>query len=72
MAKVCESGMPESIYDWDSWLDGQVWELEKGIDFHIGITSIRSMARTAAHQRGLEMKTRSKGDSLFIQATERS
>jgi len=72
MAKVCKTGMPKSAYDWDNWLDGQVWELEKGVDFHVRIISFRSMARNTAVVRGLEMKTRSKGNSLFIQAKEKS
>lgn len=72
MAKVCENKTlrrcSKAGYDWDNWLDGQVWELEKGVDFHVVIPSFRNSASYAARKIGLEIKTVSKGNSIFIQA----
>jgi hypothetical protein len=73
MAKVCETGLPgkskeNPLYDWDNWLDGQVWELEKGKDFTVGVTSFRSLASKTAGRRGIKVKTRVKDGNLFIQA----
>jgi|APSaa5957512535_1039671.scaffolds.fasta_scaffold24847_2 hypothetical protein len=40
-------------YDWNRWLDGNVWELKEGEDFIVPLRSIAAQAYQAANRRGL-------------------
>jgi hypothetical protein len=58
-------------YPWDQWFDGQVWELEHGVDFVIGPKSFQNIVYEAARRRGLVVATRTTTVSLVIQAQGR-
>jgi hypothetical protein len=45
-------------YPWDEWLDGSVWELVRGDDFHAKPTTFRSNAQTQAKRRGGRARTK--------------
>lgn len=50
-------------YDWDTLLNGQVWLLEKGVDFQSQPSSVRSLALGQARKRGGTVRTSiNKGD----------
>lgn len=42
-------------YDWDSWLNGQIWQLEEGVDYTCKSSSIRLLAIGAAKRRKLRV-----------------
>src|SRR5687767_6256275 len=42
----------KSIYPWDEWLDGSIWELSPGEDFKGNIRTFRSVALGQAKRRG--------------------
>jgi hypothetical protein len=57
MASVVDR-MPEKYetrrkYDWDNWLDGQVWELVDGVDFTVPVRSMAAQVYQAAVRRGI-------------------
>lgn len=43
--------------DWESLIDGSVYELTKGVDFSSEIETARSSAFQAARNRGLKVRT---------------
>jgi hypothetical protein len=47
-----------SLYPWDQWLDGQVWELVAGEDFNAKPQTIRQNAAAQATKRSGRVKTR--------------
>lgn len=53
-------------YDWDNWLDGRVWHLEKGKDFQVASGAFRAAAANAAKVRKLNLKAKiqSNGDVI--------
>ena len=61
-------------YPWDTWLDGQIWRLERGKDFSsTKAVSIRGSAYQAAAYRGKKLRTQLISDDvLIVQATERN
>ncbi len=66
-------GPTRGKYPWDQWLDGSVWQLQKGQDYDIGTPSMRAAASRAAKAAGKKVRTRArkgKGGSevLIVQA----
>lgn len=65
MAKVIEA-LPkkaggigrQSKYNYDEWLDGQIWQLDAGEDFEGKPQSMRANINNAAHKRGLKVRSR--------------
>lgn len=57
----------ESIYRWDDWLDGRIWQLTKGKDFNCLTNSMRVQAYARARERQLRVRTTIHGDTLIIQ-----
>ena len=55
-------------YPWDSWLDGQIWQLAHGDDFKIGIEQMRKNVYNAAWSRGIRARTSISKGNLFVQA----
>ncbi len=76
MAKVLESEFlpgraTKFKYPWDEWLDGQVWELTKGVDFDCKLSSLRATAWTQGCRRNKRVHTTLVNDNtLVIQAVE--
>lgn len=61
MATVCSHCIEpanRSKYNWDSWLDGRTWTLEKGVDFTQPLESFRIYVYTTAGKRGINVSTR--------------
>lgn len=44
-------------YPWAEWLDGDVWDLEPGKDFHIKTQSMRTMATAEGKRRGFKIRS---------------
>jgi hypothetical protein len=61
-------GKGHRSYDWATWLDGTVYELERGVDFDVLPESMRSAVHYAALSRGLTVKTKVQGDNIVVQA----
>jgi hypothetical protein len=64
----------QSRYPWDSWLDGDIWELTPGDDFKGKADNFRAVAVAQAKKRGGRVQTRllrssqkGKADKLYIQ-----
>ena len=45
-------------YPWEEWLDGNVWQLDRGADYSAKATTIISNARLQARRRGGSVRTR--------------
>jgi hypothetical protein len=45
-------------YPWDEWLDGSVWELVRGVDFHAKATTFRTNAQIQAKKRGGRVRSK--------------
>lgn len=52
----------------DQYLDGRIWQLKKGEDFDIAVTSQKGLIRKQARARGMEIQTHEDGDILIVQA----
>jgi hypothetical protein len=59
-------GSNVSLYDWDIWFDGAVWELKMGVDFVCSLAQMRAAAHAAASRRGMKIETRTVDDALLI------
>ena len=57
-----------SRYEWDTILNGNTWELNKGEDFTCATGSFRSAVIGAAKKRNLAVRTKIKGDSVIVLA----
>lgn len=43
---------PKSLYPWDDWGNGEIWELVQGEDYTVQSSSMRQRANKAASARG--------------------
>ncbi len=57
-----------AIYDWETWLNGEVWKLTRGVDFQISAINFRTSASAAATKRGKNTHARIIGDEVILQA----
>lgn len=55
-------------YDWESWLDGQIWKLTPGEDFEARADTFRYAAYNYAKRNGIEIRTRIVNGHVYIQA----
>ena len=46
-----------NIYDWDKWLDGNIWELKRDVDFTCEAATMRNGARQAGRSRNVKVRT---------------
>tara|TARA_R100000306_G_C4356527_1_gene133018 strand:- start:231 stop:599 length:369 start_codon:yes stop_codon:yes gene_type:complete len=53
------SGHGNTKYPWDSWADGNIWEVTMGVDFDCQPTSMRGILYHFAKSRGLKVQVRS-------------
>lgn len=58
-------------YPWDQWLDGQVWELTKDVDYSVTMAIMRSLVYTTCKHRGLAVKICVRGNQMYIQASKK-
>lgn len=72
MAEVVDNMPPSrgihSVYHWDSWLDGRIWKLTRGVDFAVAEANFRSAAYVSAKRRGMKVSVNMHDGSVFIQA----
>jgi hypothetical protein len=70
MPKRAGGGGRAEKYPFDTWLDGQIWQLEQGEDKDYKATnaSFLTSLRGAARRRDLKLKTRVAEDHVVIQA----
>lgn len=63
-----------SAYPWDEWLDGEVHVLRRGpdYDFNVPHPNFIIQARRAARERGLRVKTRTRGNEWFREVAIRA
>jgi hypothetical protein len=62
----------QSVYPWDEWLDGSVWELTPGEDFLGQPSTFRASAVAQAARRDGKVRTRKLttddgGERLYLQ-----
>jgi len=57
-------------YDWDSWLDGDIWVLKQGVDFDVELSTMRSVIFGAAYRRDMKARTtlNMKARTITVQA----
>jgi hypothetical protein len=55
-------------YPWDEWLDGQIRKLDRVTDFDGPAMSVERVIRTSANRRGIRVRIRVEGDSIYLQA----
>lgn len=71
MAEIVNS-MPASgrhhKYDYESMFDGQARRFTHGVDFSCGASSFSVAVLAAARRRELYVKTKTNGDSVYVQA----
>ncbi len=65
-----EFGKSKFKYPWDQWLDGTIWKLEHGKDFHGEVESMRVNIYTAAKRQDLKVHTSVEGADIVMQAYE--
>lgn len=53
-------------YPWSEWLNGQSWEIERGVDFHIDDASLRAAVSSAARSRGLKARVAFQSDGVYV------
>lgn len=62
-------GTPDvDIYDWHNWLSGNVWKLERGVDFSCDESAFIAEIDMQATSRGIEARKQSirQGESSFV------
>jgi hypothetical protein len=55
-------------YPWEEWLDGQIRKLDRVEDFDGPAMSVERVIRTSANRRGIRVRIRVEGDSIYLQA----
>jgi len=60
-------------YPWAKWLDGQLYEIEVGVDFTVSLPSFRALAFTTAKAQGYKVNTQMSDDkkTLYLQRGEK-
>jgi|TARA_R110000824_G_C15214862_1_gene677020 hypothetical protein len=60
---------PKQKYDWDLWLDGNIWELKQPDDFQGSSQSFRAAAQSHSRRHGFKVRTNVvDNDTVVIQA----
>jgi hypothetical protein len=59
---------PTRKYDWDSLLDGRVWQLDRGRDFDCLPEVFRRQAYNRATQEGKHVRVYIDGERIHLQA----
>lgn len=65
---------PKPVYHWNDWFDGDIWQLEEGVDFYIEPLMMERITRTRATSRGAKVRMRHVGSNgsryLVMQRTD--
>lgn len=67
MARVVDRVNPNNKFPLDQWFNGEVWELEQGVDFEWRSDTMQQFLRRAARQRGLRVETHTNQSSIRLQ-----
>lgn len=59
--------MPNRIYSWREWLDGEVHILERGIHFEKSPDAFAKTVRKYAGRIGMQATTHKDGDTVQVQ-----
>lgn len=51
-----QKGRP-NLYDWDSFLDGSIWQVTRGLDYLSKTKSMRSTIAVQAKRQGKKVRT---------------
>ena len=62
-SKLSAFDLPATKHPWHRWTNGEVWELQAGVDFDVSITALSSAAYAYARRRGLIARFSAKGNS---------
>lgn len=54
-------------YPWESWKDGRIYKLERGVDFQSSPRRFVHAAHRHAEEHDCKVKTRTRGDSVWLQ-----
>jgi hypothetical protein len=53
-------------YPWDDWLNGQVWQLNKGVDYSSTPAEFRSQVYTAARKHKVSVRCAVLGNNILV------
>ena len=56
-----------SPYPWDEWMDGRIWRVRRGVDFHSQSSSFRVTVQTQAFRHNRKVRTTVDGDCVVFQ-----
>lgn len=60
------------VYDWETLLDGNIWQLEQGPDFDVDPKTFVGALARAANAKNMRVKRLIDGKTLTVQAVEKS
>lgn len=70
MAKVLESFEfghdRRSKYPWSEWLDGRIWQLERGSDFDVAPARLQTQIAKRARHAGVRVRTSASQDGATV------
>lgn len=52
-------------YPWDEWLNGQTWQLTRGVDFTLDDSSLRAAVSSAANKRNRQARVAKVSDDVY-------
>lgn len=61
----------KASFDYNSILDGSIWQLENGVDFDMSPQSFRNSVSRAAKWKGQFIRTSITGNVIVVQAYDR-
>jgi hypothetical protein len=53
------------VYPWNTWLNGESWTLEQGVDFQQTAKSFRDQVYIAAGRRGITCNVHRESEKVF-------
>lgn len=64
---VFKTHATQDPYPWHVWIDGDVWELEQGVDFHEKIQRFRERCYRKAAGFEMRLRSRIRGNKILVQ-----
>lgn len=55
------------LYPWDQWMDGSIWQVERGSDFHSDPESFRTGLHQKASKHNMKVRTQVDSTSVVFQ-----
>lgn len=62
-------GKQSAKYNWDEYMDGNIWRLQHGTDFTAKPSSVIASARKYASKNNKTLQIRTDGEDVVLQAT---